>query len=85
MVFHEHLAAMFTDWEGARDWLNAPSRYLAGLTPLEAMRAGRVDRAREALLALSVAGLDGVKFVLGAGAVEGLTFVTASLEVGDDC
>jgi hypothetical protein len=44
---------MFTEWEGARDWLNAPSRYLAGLTPLEVMRAGRVDRAREALLALS--------------------------------
>lgn len=53
MVFHGHLEAMFTDWEGARDWLHVPSRYLAGLTPLEAMRAGRVDRAREALLALS--------------------------------
>jgi hypothetical protein len=53
MTFHEHLGAIFTAWEGARDWLNTPSRYLAGLTPLEAMRAGRTDRAREALLALS--------------------------------
>jgi len=53
MAFHGHLEAMFTAWEGARDWLNSPSRYLAGLTPLEVMRAGRVDRAREALLALS--------------------------------
>ena len=31
----------------------SPNRYLAGFTPLEAMRAGRVDRAREALMALS--------------------------------
>ena len=53
MVFHEHLASMFTDWEGTRECLTVTSRYLAGLTPLEAMRAGRVDRAREALLALS--------------------------------
>ena len=40
-------------WERARDWLRGPSRYLAELTPLEAIRAGRVDRAREALMALS--------------------------------
>jgi hypothetical protein len=53
MEFHRHLSDTFTAWEGARDWLNAPSRYLAGFTPLEAMRAGRVDRAREALMALS--------------------------------
>lgn len=53
MAFHGRLEAMFSDWEGARDWLHAPSRYLAGLTPVEAMRAGRVDRARDALLALS--------------------------------
>ena len=53
MVFHRHLEAMFSDWSGARDWLSAPSRYLGGFTPLEAMRAGRVDRARAALMALS--------------------------------
>ena len=53
MEFHRHLEAMFSDWSGARDWLRAPSRYLGGFTPLEAMRAGRLDRARAALLALS--------------------------------
>lgn len=53
MEFHRHLGEMFTAWEGARDWLTTPSRYLAGFTPLEAIRAGRVDRAREALMALS--------------------------------
>ena len=53
MEFHRHLSDMFKAWEGARDWLIAPSRYLAGFTPLEAIRAGRVDRARQALMALS--------------------------------
>ena len=53
MELHRHLSALFTTWEGARDWLSTPSRYLGGFTPLEAMRAGRVDRAREALMALS--------------------------------
>src|SRR5262245_26494462 len=53
MEFHRHLGDMFTAWEGARDWLRSPSRYLGGFTPLEAMRAGRVDRARQALMALS--------------------------------
>jgi Protein of unknown function (DUF2384) len=52
MEFQRHLAAMFTDWDSARAWLNAPSRYLGGITPLEAMRARRLDRARAALLAL---------------------------------
>jgi hypothetical protein len=28
MDFHRHLDAMFTDWEGAREWLGSPSRYL---------------------------------------------------------
>ena len=53
MEFHRHLGEMFTAWEGARDWLSSPSRYLGGFTPLEAVRAGRVDRARQALMALS--------------------------------
>ena len=52
MELHRHLAAMFTDWDSARAWLNAPSRYLGGITPLEAMRAGRLDRARATLVAL---------------------------------
>lgn len=52
MALHEHLGDAFTSMEGARLWLNAPSRYLAGMTPLEAMRGGRIDRARVALMAL---------------------------------
>lgn len=52
MAFHRHLGETFTAMEGARDWLRCPSRYLSGLTPLEAMRAGRVDRAEAALGAL---------------------------------
>jgi len=50
--FHDHLKAVFTDWAGARTWLTAPSRYLGGLTPLDAIRAGRLDRARAGLMAL---------------------------------
>jgi hypothetical protein len=53
MALHDHLNAMFSDWAGARDWLQAPSRYLGGFTPMEAVRAGRLDWAREALMALS--------------------------------
>ncbi|MFN8636544.1 MAG: antitoxin Xre/MbcA/ParS toxin-binding domain-containing protein [Chloroflexota bacterium] len=52
MELHRHLITMFTAWEGARAWLAAPSRYLAGVSPLEVLRAGRLDRAREALTAL---------------------------------
>jgi hypothetical protein len=46
------LREAFTAMEGARDWLRDPSRYLAGLTPLEVLRAGRVDRVEAALVAL---------------------------------
>ena len=53
MAFHSHLSETFTAWEGARDWLATQSRYLGGFTPLEAIRAGRVDRVRQALMALS--------------------------------
>jgi hypothetical protein len=52
MELHRHLGDMFTEWEGARAWINAPSRYLGGITPLEAMHAGRLDRAHAALMAL---------------------------------
>lgn len=38
--------------EAARDWPRDPSRYLAGLTPLDVLRVGRIDRAEDALLAL---------------------------------
>lgn len=35
-----------------RQWLYAPSKYLGGLTPVDAIRAGRIDRAEAALEAL---------------------------------
>src|SRR4051812_27290572 len=44
-----HLREAFTAMEGARDWLRDPSRYLAGLTPLDVLRVGRVDRVEAAL------------------------------------
>ena len=52
MALRRHLGETFTAMEGARDWLRCPSRYLSGMTPLEAIRAGRVDRAEAALGAL---------------------------------
>jgi len=52
IALHRHLSEMFTTMEAARDWLRDPSRYLAGLTPLDVLRIGRVDRAEAALLAL---------------------------------
>src|SRR5262245_19304294 len=52
--FHDQLEAVFASWEGARAWLGAPSRYLGGLAPLDAIRAGRLDRARAALTAPDV-------------------------------
>ena len=48
----EHLRDTFTDWEAAREWLRAPSPYLGGLTPADALRAGRADRVEAALEAL---------------------------------
>lgn len=38
--------------EGAGEWLRADSRYLGGLKPIEALRAGRIDRVEDALEAL---------------------------------
>ncbi len=52
MGFHDQLGDVFADWSGSRAWINAPSRYLGGITPAEAIRAGRLDRARAALMAL---------------------------------
>ena len=48
----EHLRDTFTGWEAAREWLRAPSPYLGGLTPADALRAGRADRVEAALEAL---------------------------------
>jgi len=41
--------AFFATPADAHGWLRDPNRYLGGLTPFEAIRAGRMDRARAAL------------------------------------
>src|SRR6185295_16730900 len=42
-ALHAHLGETFTSYEGARLWLRAPLRYLAGLTPLQVLRAGDTE------------------------------------------
>jgi transcriptional regulator with XRE-family HTH domain len=44
----EHVRETFDD-DAVGGWLRAENRYLGGLTPLEAIRAGRPDRVEAAL------------------------------------
>ena len=44
-ALHAHLGQTFTSYEGARLWMRAPLRYLAGLTPLQVLRAGDTEQA----------------------------------------
>jgi hypothetical protein len=44
-ALHAHLGQTFTSYEGARRWMRAPLRYLAGLTPLQVLRAGDAEDA----------------------------------------
>ena len=59
-ALHVHLEQTFTSYEGARAWMRSPLRYLAGLTPLQVLRAGdtedvrSVERLEEALEALDL-------------------------------
>ena len=46
---HGHLRDTFVDMADARAWLQDPSCVLSGLTPLEVLRVGRVDRVDAAL------------------------------------
>jgi hypothetical protein len=49
----EHRArSTFRGRGAARSWFHSESRYLGGMTPAEAIRAGRADRAEAALDAL---------------------------------
>ena len=52
IALERHLGETFEDTEAAGSWLRTGSPYLGGLTPLEALRAGRPDRVRAALEAL---------------------------------
>ena len=51
-ALHEHLRQTFSTGEARRDWLRRPSPYLGELSPVDAIRAGRVDRVEAALQAL---------------------------------
>lgn len=51
LVLAEHLEETFG--EDAGEWLEADSRYLGGMKPIEALRAGRIDRVEAALEALN--------------------------------
>jgi transcriptional regulator with XRE-family HTH domain len=47
-----HLGETLEDREAVRRWLGTPNWYLGGLTPVEAVGIGRVDRGEAALEAL---------------------------------
>lgn len=42
----DRLLRVFGSPAVAQEWLHAPSRYLGGFTPEEALKAGRIDRVR---------------------------------------
>ena len=46
MALRDRLMRTFSTAEAVQGWLGADSRYLGGFTPLEALRAGRLDRVR---------------------------------------
>ncbi len=52
LALNHRLRASFQTMEAARGWLGDPSRYLGGLSPRDALRAGRIDRVTAALEAL---------------------------------
>ncbi|CAN5119123.1 hypothetical protein BH23CHL1_BH23CHL1_05170 [soil metagenome] len=52
IALNHHLRDTFRTEKGIRSWMHASSRYLGGLTPADAMRAGRIDRVEAALEAL---------------------------------
>ena len=51
-MLSQRLCATFTTVEARRAWLREDNRYLGGLAPLDALRAGRFDRIEAALEAL---------------------------------
>jgi transcriptional regulator with XRE-family HTH domain len=49
MAFHEHVCDVFTSLDAVRKWMHTEARYLAWITPADALRLGRVDHANSAL------------------------------------
>lgn len=52
MALDQHLQETFTNRAAIHTWLRADNRYLGGIKPLEALKAGRYDRVEAALEAL---------------------------------
>jgi len=48
----QRVGETFTSLDASRRWFHAPSRYLGGITPAEAIRVGRLERVEAALEAL---------------------------------
>jgi hypothetical protein len=46
VALRDQLLAMFESPDVVHSWLRAPSLYLGGFTPEEALKAGRLDRVR---------------------------------------
>jgi len=49
LSLHERVRGAVKGRGAVRKWLHSESRYLGGMTPAEAMRAGRLDRVEAAL------------------------------------
>jgi transcriptional regulator with XRE-family HTH domain len=52
VALDRHLRETFGSPAGAQAWLHTSNRHLGGMTPADAMRAGRIDRVEAALEAL---------------------------------
>ena len=51
-LLRNHLLDTFAGRDAVHQWLRAENRYLGGLAPIDALRAGRADRVEAALEAL---------------------------------
>lgn len=49
MAFDEHARDAFTSLEAVHTWMHTEARYLGWITPAEAVRLGKVNRANSAL------------------------------------
>jgi uncharacterized protein (DUF2384 family) len=52
LELQQRVQETFRGTEAPRRWFHAPSRYLGGVTPAEAVRVGRIERVEAALEAL---------------------------------
>ena len=52
LQLYERIRETFEGPDAPRVWFHSPSRYMGGVTPAEAVRVGRLDRAVAALEAL---------------------------------